>query len=260
MDCPPSLTWQKADISLPTKTLFETGGCLVNNTGYLQRATPVFKGGSPIQQTGANSHPPRIHTAQIPGNGTQTARQWAESILSSPIKMTEDEEALCALMLQATPEKSISALPRDTHQPFPSLSSLAAAMTRPEESEQGEVLITGSVFGSDRLANLGELGQQLVPAPEIWVHTDLATTLGLEENQMVLVPLAHGVARGILRCSRNMNTLTVVLAKTPASDWQRVGKQAVSFDIKRIWREQADQDAVAAADFDPDISCQGGRL
>ena len=53
---------------------------------------------------------------------------------------------------------------------------------------------------------------------------------------------------------------TVVLLKTPTSGWQRVGGLAAPFDLKRIWREQADEETAAAAETNPDTSCSARGL
>ena len=44
---------RRADVFLPTQTIFETGGHWVNQEGRLQRAHPIFMGGEPIIFSGA---------------------------------------------------------------------------------------------------------------------------------------------------------------------------------------------------------------
>ncbi|WP_419786398.1 NADH-quinone oxidoreductase subunit NuoG [Pseudodesulfovibrio sp.] len=260
LDCTPSATWNRADVALPKNTIFETGGCLVNNGGTLQRTAPVFAGGVPVIQAGNGSHPPREPGAGLPGGEVPNTGKWTQLLLSGLPEQGEPQSALLTLMATATPELGVSVLPEAPGPLFPSLDALLQAQEQATDAGGGELLITGSVFGADRLANFGELGQQLLPEPEIRIHTDLAEELELEEGQTVLVPLTYGTARGTLRCSREMGGRTVVLGRTPRSGWQRAGGLAMPLDVRRLWREQADQKAADAADFDPDISCQGGRL
>ena len=53
LDYLPSPPVSRADIFLPTQTLFEAGGIYVNQEGRAQWAPPVYKGGLPIEQISA---------------------------------------------------------------------------------------------------------------------------------------------------------------------------------------------------------------
>ncbi|MDX1708003.1 MAG: NADH-quinone oxidoreductase subunit NuoG, partial [Desulfobacterales bacterium] len=86
----------KADIFLPTKTLYESGGVYVNQEGRAQWTAPAYKGGIPITQTGAGDHPPRVYDVQIPGAETQAAWQILAQLTDSEsrIKATDLRNAL----------------------------------------------------------------------------------------------------------------------------------------------------------------------
>ncbi|MEJ2691157.1 MAG: NADH-quinone oxidoreductase subunit NuoG, partial [Deltaproteobacteria bacterium] len=55
LDYLPSATAAKANILLPTTTVFENGGSFINQSGRIQYAEPVHRGGVPILQTGEGS-------------------------------------------------------------------------------------------------------------------------------------------------------------------------------------------------------------
>ncbi len=73
LDYLPSASANRADILLPTATVFESGGSFVNQAGRLQYAAPVHRGGIPIVQTGQGSHPPRLFSNEIPGGEPRSA-------------------------------------------------------------------------------------------------------------------------------------------------------------------------------------------
>ncbi|SMF13328.1 NADH-quinone oxidoreductase subunit NuoG [Desulfovibrio gilichinskyi] len=261
MDCIDSATWKKADIAIPQSTLFETGGCLINNEGRLQRAMPVFAGGTPVTQTGKGSHPPRNTDAPLTGNGPQNAGHWLKLLMQKTDKSEHHSHAaLRSAMDQATSAESFNMLPDVPVSPFPSLESLASFIEKNDGNKSGEILVTASTFGSDRLANEGPLGEKLLNAPVLWLHPDETARLGIEEGQTVLVPLSQGLASVKLQESMDMAHRTAVLSKTPESGWQNVGGLAAPFNIEHLWREQADEETKAAADIDPDNSCPNGRV
>ena len=72
---------QKADIFLPTTTLYETGGVYVNQEGRAQAVGPAYRGGIPIAQAGDGDHPPRVYGTGIPGAEPQAAWQALASLM-----------------------------------------------------------------------------------------------------------------------------------------------------------------------------------
>jgi NADH-quinone oxidoreductase subunit G len=263
MDCAPSVTWSKAQVALPMNTIFETGGCLVDNHGLLQRAVPVFAGGLPVIQDGHGSHPPRKLGAGIPGNDPYSVAGWVDLLIPDAgdhADPSSPEERLRAAMVEATAEHGIPVLPSEAAVRFGSLDWLVPFIEAGQEEGRCDVLVTGSTFGADRLANLGEPGETLLPEPCAYMHVEDAAALRFEDGQTILIPLAQGVARTVLRCRADMARNTVVLPKTPGSGWQFVGGMAAIVSMNRLWREQGDEDRAAMARADTDDSCPGGNL
>ena len=73
LDYLPSPVAKRADIFLPTQTLFEAGGTYINQEGRAQWAPPVFSGGISIEQISAGGHPPRLFRRDIPGGEPRPA-------------------------------------------------------------------------------------------------------------------------------------------------------------------------------------------
>jgi NADH-quinone oxidoreductase subunit G len=263
MDCAPSATWSRAQVALPLNTIFETGGCLVDNHGLLQRAEPVFAGGLPVIQDGHGSHPPRTPGAGIPGNDPRGAAEWVDLLAPESADAGAPsfaEDRLRAAMAEATAERGIPVLPPEAPVRFGSLDWLAPFAAAGQEEGRCDVLVTGSTFGADRLANLGEPGRTLLPEACVFMHPEDAAALRFEEGRTILVPLAQGVARTVLRERADMARNTVVLPKAPGTGWQSAGGMAVTISMKRLWREQGDEDRAAMARADTDDSCPGGNL
>jgi NADH-quinone oxidoreductase subunit G len=260
-DCVPSPTWEAAQVALPLRTIFESGGCLVNNHGLLQRAEPVFAGGTPVIQDGHGSHPPRVVGAGVPGNDPRDVEGWAELLApggrdgaSSPA-----EDRLRTAMGEATADHGVEVLPPEADVRFPSLDWLDAFAVDGDGAERCEVLVTDSVFGSDRLANYGELGRELLPEPRVLMHPEDAAALGFEDGSPVFLSLDRGVVRSVLRQSADMARNTAVLPRMPGSGWRLAGGLASVVPMGRLWREQGDEDEAAAARADTDDSCPGGN-
>ncbi|OIQ49120.1 NADH-quinone oxidoreductase subunit G [Pseudodesulfovibrio hydrargyri] len=263
VDCAPSATWSKAQVALPMNTIFETGGCLVDNHGSLQRAEPVFAGGLPVIQDGHGSHPPRTPGAGIPGNDPRGATGWIDLLAPDAEGHTAPsaaEERLRTAMAEATAERGVPVLPSEAPVRFGSLDWLAPFVTAGQEEGRCDVLVTGSTFGADRLANLGEPGETLLPDPRVLMHPLDAAAMRFEEGQTILIPLAQGVARTVLRRREDMARNTVVLPRTPGSGWRFAGGMAATISMNRLWREQGDEDRAAMARADTDDSCPGGNL
>ncbi|MGE4421929.1 MAG: NADH-quinone oxidoreductase subunit NuoG [Pseudodesulfovibrio sp.] len=261
LDCAPSATWKRAQVVLPMNTIFETGGCLVDNHGLLQRAEPVFAGGLPVILDGHGSHPPRTPGAGIPGNDPRGAAEWVDLIApESADASSPAEDRLRTAMAEATAERGVPVLPAEAPARFGSLDWLAPLVAAGQEEGRCDVLVTGSTFGADRLANLGEPGQTLLPEVCVFMHPEDAAALRFEEGQTILIPLAQGVARTALRCRADMARNTVVLPKAPGTGWQFAGAMAATIPMNRLWREQGDEDRAAMARADTDDSCPGGDL
>ena len=262
-DCAPSATWSKAQVALPLNTIFETGGSLVDNHGLLQRAEPVFAGGLPVIQDGHGSHPPRTPGAGIPGNDPLSVAGWVDLLTpdaESHATPSPAEERLRAAMAEASVERGIPVLPTQAPVRFGSLDWLGPFLEAGQREGACDVLVTGSTFGADRLANLGETGETLLPEPCVYMHPLDAEAMRFEDGETVLLPLGQGVARTVLRCRQDMARNTVVLPKAPGSGWQFAGAMVATVELRRLWREQGDEDRAAMARADTDDSCPGGNL
>ena len=76
LDYLPSATVARAQVFLPTATVFEPGPShYLNQEGRLQQARPLHQGGTPITQVSGGSHPPREFLDCIPGGEPRPASE-----------------------------------------------------------------------------------------------------------------------------------------------------------------------------------------
>jgi NADH-quinone oxidoreductase subunit G len=169
-------------------------------------------------------------------------------------------ERLAQAMNEATVERGVSVLPAEAPVRYGSLDWLAPFLADGPQAGHCDVLVTGSVFGADRLANYGEPGRDLSPAPCAWMHPLDAGAVGVEDGQTILLPLDQGVTRTTLRCRTDMARHTLVLPKMPDSGWQFAGAMASTIALERLWREEGDEETAAAARADAAEECPGGKL
>jgi len=173
---------------------------------------------------------------------------------------SSSEERLRSAMGEVASEQGVPVLPGEAPVRFGSLDWLGPFAAAGQEEGVCDVLVTGSTFGADRLANLGEPGETLLPEPCVHMHPLDAAAMRFEEGETVLLPLGQGVVRTVLRCREDMARNTVVLPKTPGSGWQFAGAMASTVALQRLWREQGDEDRAAMARADTDDSCPGGNV
>ena len=85
MDYLPSPTVSRADIFLPSQTLFEAGGIYVNQEGRAQWAPPVYKGGLPVLQVRCRETSSSSVYQGHPRGGAQTGRAHFNGSRPSPV-------------------------------------------------------------------------------------------------------------------------------------------------------------------------------
>jgi NADH-quinone oxidoreductase subunit G len=178
----PSATAARADILLPTATVFESGGSFINQSGRLQYAAPVHRGGIPIAQIGKGSHPPRLFSSEIAGDVPQSAHQVLAE-LAGPSETTleqsqspwgglaDDHPLAGQLKPLSYPADGETVLPENSGQPIFAL-SLAARQEKKGNGKKLTVLMADATFGSEELSSYAGLTDELAPAPSLYLHPE----------------------------------------------------------------------------------------
>ncbi|MEJ2643022.1 MAG: molybdopterin-dependent oxidoreductase [Desulfosarcinaceae bacterium] len=192
MDCLTSELVSRADVFLPTQTLYEAGGRYLNNEGRLQEARAVIAGGRSIAETGKGDHPPRVFEERIPGDGPQAADavlrrlmdvggagnggESADGGVAVPLPNGREDLDQLTAGERLLPEGAAD-LPTeiDVAAPFSDSLSLVEAVT---------------TFGSERLSALSPVLAELTPAPTVCLHPTTAAALDWRAGDEINIPEA----------------------------------------------------------------------
>jgi anaerobic selenocysteine-containing dehydrogenase len=231
LDYLPSPTVARADIVLPTLTVFErTPSSFVNQEGRLQLAPPVHLGGSPMAQISPEGHPPRTFLSRVPGGEPRTPGEIFQELaapMSPPAALPVDDLwdwlgqenpvfANIAALFSPPPGARLlpSAIPPGASSPAESL------LPEPPPPEHLELLLVDSIFGTEELASYSQYIQQVEEAPRLLTHPDDAAKLGLEAGDQVALGLPGGELKVALQVAENMAPGVMVLPRHRQLNWR----------------------------------------
>jgi NADH-quinone oxidoreductase subunit G len=236
LDYLPSATVARAQVFLPTATVFEKKfSHYVNQEGRLQQAAPLHQGGTPISQVSGGSHPPRTFLEVIPGGEPLPA---AEILTALAGALTEGERLPATgdlwgwLSRQHEAFHRLASLPEVEPAAAVRLLSEAGAVgafspepwTKPVEPPTGqlELLLVDQTFGTEELAGYSTYIQKVEEEPHLLLHADLAADLGLAAGDQVALHLPGGEVRVRLQTALRMAPQVAVLPRHRRLDWQKV--------------------------------------
>ncbi len=222
---------EKADIFLPTTTLYESGGIYINQEGRAQVVGPAYRGGIPITQTGGGDHPPRVYSTQIPGSEPQAAWQWlAHLIDSQPQSDTDNLRAEIRQWLVKN-ESGFKALPSFAEIPPEGARFFQALQSQGQFERQQinsglakegqlEILMVERTFGTEELSAYSTCLQELACTPGIFMQSTDAKQLNLADGDQVAVELQSGTITAQLQVAENMASGMLVIPRSPELGWQ----------------------------------------
>lgn len=215
LDALPSLAARRADIFLPSTVPAEEAGTFVNHEGRMLPFSSVFDPGTPIRVTGEGDHPPRTFEAATPGSEPRPAWTVLAALrrehpsLAAVRREIETADPRFAGLTELDSEES----GRRVHggADLPHEVPLTRSLREPGESLC--LLPTESLFGSEVLSALSPVLDPVRPAPELWLHVDDASRLGLAEGERVVIDSDFGRVGALLRVSMAMATGVAVLPR-----------------------------------------------
>ena len=185
MDCVPSAITARADIFLPTQTIYEAGGHYLNNEGRLQVATPVIAGGLSIMDTGGGNHPPREFREDIPGGTPRPAWQYVAGLATGETDPPDVKPLLDEALTAGVADGERVSLPSASRE-WPSIERIGAG---PEGDAGGLTLIeSAATFGSEPLAAFSTVLAELTPLFGVTVHSETAQRLGWRAGDRIVIP------------------------------------------------------------------------
>ena len=230
LDYLPSPTVPRADIVLPTLTLFERSpSSFVNQEGRLQLAPPVHLGGVPIVQVSPEQHPPRTFLSHVPGGEPRTPgeilAELAAALSPRPSCPKRTSGIGCG--------RKIPSLP-DRHPVCSAFGRPAPARGRPGPGffprrgagpEGGAPGPPGTAPGGLNLRH--RRAGRLFPAypagggpPRLLMHPEDAAKLGLGAGDQVALRLPGGELQVALQTAANMAPGVMVLPRHRQLNWR----------------------------------------
>jgi NADH-quinone oxidoreductase subunit G len=245
LDYLPSQTALRADLLLPTTTVFESGSSFINQHGRIQYAEQIHAAGSPLRQLHPQPHPPRQHRDIVPGADPRPAwraladighamdlahPQWTAS--GPGDWLTGHGSPFAQLHAIGYPPQEGPVLPVGNEaSPF---EALDLPESEPAQAHEIEILFVEQTFGTEILSCFSEPIRQAAPAPVACIHPDDALKLGLSEGDRVRFALEGGTVAATVALAANMAPGAVVIPRRPDVPWWNAKSCSVRIGSDRI--------------------------
>jgi NADH-quinone oxidoreductase subunit G len=231
LDFLPSPLVQRADIVLPTRTLFEgSPSSFVNQEGRLQLAPPVHLGGAPLAQVSPEGHPPRTFLSHVPGGELKSAAEILLEVaaaMSAPVALAGDELwnwlaqenpvfARIAGLFEPPPGARVLPEASPDQVVYPNISPIPGPLVQ----DRLELLLVDQTFGTEELAGYSKPIHQVEEPPGLLMHPEDAARLGFAAGDQVALKLPGGELRVPLKVAENMAPGVLVLARHRQLDWR----------------------------------------
>ena len=228
-----SVAAQKAQVFLPTTTMYEAGGVMINQEGRAQAAPPAFAGGIPIAQAGAGDHPPRVYDAGIPGSEARCAWQVLAELadlqahpqerLRSEVWNWLTEKVPGFAGLAPIAELADDGIRMDLSAQPSARFSMEALAGGEALAEIFELITVERTFGSEELSAYSKCLKDLAGLPFIFMHRSDAQNLNLAGGDRISVELDSGTITANLQVKDDMAAGTLVIPRHKDLDWQVLG-------------------------------------
>jgi NADH-quinone oxidoreductase subunit G len=246
MDYLPSKTGDSAQVFFPTATLFETESSFVNQEGRLQTARPIYRGGSPVIQVAAGSHPPRTFQEEIAGSGTRPAwsilagmekglsGQAGESFVTTLQGLREwmaGEFPVLAGFNLGSPEGIRLLRERRDGDSFLSRGIPPRAVP---PGEGLDLFCVDWTFGTEELSSYSPFTRQGEKSPCLFLHAADAARLGLGERGRVRLTLDSGSLEVEFSVTEKMAPGVMILPRHRQISWQVLSRSPERVALDKI--------------------------
>jgi len=248
LDYVPSRTAQRADILLPTSTVFETRASYINQEARMHSVAPVYSGGIPVSRLGSGQHPPRVFRNDIPGGEPLAAWQTLGEVARalSPTQGRLQYKDLWSWIAQQHPA-FCTCMPSDDRQPddirlilghsneqgfSPNSVTWKNAFQRHDEGL--ELLLVDWTFGTEELSQYSTYIQQIEQEPCLYMHHMDAQRLGLGNGRTVVIDLDGGPLELKLCVAENMAPGYMFVPRHRKLEWQKIKGSPVIVPLDMI--------------------------
>ena len=254
MDFLPSPSAQRADIFLPTQTLFEAGGSFVNQEGRVQWAEPVYRGGTPVEQLNAGGHPPRIFREDIPGGEPRPAG-WILAELARLLSPGRDlsPKTLWSALAEENPifsrlqnpkdsQDEIRLIPDQGHDPGEGGPVPMAGAGVPEKNtgpgDSLELLLVDRTFGTEEMSSYSSSLRETVSHPSLILPAEVGGRLGFRNRDTAVISLDGGPLEIALDLQEHLASGIMVLPRQDQLAWQKIAAYPVRVSLDQIKKSQ----------------------
>ncbi len=245
LDYLPTATAQRADVFLPTTTVFESGSSFINQHGRIQYAEQIHAVGTPLRHMQPQPHPPREHREIVPGGDPRPAWQALADIghamdLAHPQWTTGGPgDWLTGVRSPFAQLQTLGYPPREGHVlPLGSEAPPFAALDLPEsvptQAHEMEILFVEQTFGTEILSCFSEPIRPAAPAPAACIHPDDALKLGFSDGDPVRFALDGGTVAATVSLAANMAPGAIVIPRRPDVPWWNARSRYVRIGSDRI--------------------------
>jgi NADH-quinone oxidoreductase subunit G len=231
-----SSTIQRANVFLPTSTVYEAGGFFINQEGRLQAAPRAQLDGTPIAQVSDGNHPPRVYASAIPGAeprpGWQTLAAFDhrepqpddDTARSSVRKwLSELDPAFADIpAIEEFPDDGIRISSPEKPSPRFSLEWLSERERKQRPGDSLELVLVNSTFSTEELSSSSPPLMKLEEEPAVFIHVDDAARLGLSDSDEVRIVLDRGSLEVSVSVKENMASGIIVMPRHRLLEWQQI--------------------------------------
>jgi NADH-quinone oxidoreductase subunit G len=229
-----SLAAQRANIFMPTTTLYESGGIFINQEGRVQAAPRALLGGIPISQTGGGDHPPRLYdigtAAFDPKAAWLILAEHANGTAQVDEKKLQQDlwKWICDLIPELATVASIDEIQQDgvvcssginIDTRFSSDGSAASDKSH-DSGDDFDLIEVDWTFGTEELSSLSPCLRELERKPCLAIHSAQAESMGFTNGDLVEIRTETGSLEAELCTADNMAYGILILPKHRKLAWQ----------------------------------------
>ena len=238
---------KKANIFLPSETVFESGGVFVNQEGRARYLTPALKKGISIEQAGRGDHPPRVFDARPVGADLLPAWRMVSILGGAGEKASEKgvSELVGSLRENVAGLAGLpagNAIPREgrTVLSMSGESAALSAVNNPDSLKDVPsedricVLTVENTFGTEELSSLSRCLQGLAKKASAVMHPETMKSLGLAEGDRIAIGPDENAAIAPVVADKRTAPATVVLPRLTGFQWRAFERSPAFVDKKAI--------------------------
>jgi NADH-quinone oxidoreductase subunit G len=231
-----SASSKRANIFLPTQSLYEAGGTFINQEGRLQAVSRAYGGGAPISQVSGGWHPPRLYGIGLPDGEAKAAWQTLGELAKTGVSETENctRVNLWKWLAELNPAfggmAPLDQLPEDgirLRSGDEAVSRFSLDWQSRQEEDEGprealELILVEWTFGTEELSVHSPHLRKVERNPCLYMEDGDARKMGLNDGDKVLMKLDTGTVQVDLRVEANMASGVVVLPRHHLIEWQKL--------------------------------------